>query len=88
MQFSVRLKCLIMHNGCTQKRIAKELCVSESAVSRWVRGISEPSMDKLVVLSRLFHISLDDLIIGKLLIDDLLQERYANKIVEQTKLDL
>lgn len=89
MEFNIRLRCLIMHSGFTQKQIAKALDVSQSTVSKWVHGKSEPSIEKLIGLCcQLFYITLDDLLIGNLFLDELLQEKYASKIVEQTKLDL
>lgn len=86
MEFAIRLRCLIMHSGYTQKQIAKDLRVSQSTVSKWVHGKSEPNMFVLVGLSCILNVSLDDLIVGNSILDELLREKYAVKIVEQTRL--
>jgi transcriptional regulator with XRE-family HTH domain len=48
----------------TQKELADKLNVSDKAVSRWETGMSIPHVDTLVRISKLFKISLQDLIIA------------------------
>ena len=43
----------------TQEYLAKELNISRQAVSKWEKGISEPSMDNLVKLSEIFGVDID-----------------------------
>ena len=43
----------------TQEYLAKELNISRQAVSKWEKGLSEPSMDNLVKLSRIFGVDID-----------------------------
>lgn len=42
----------------TQEYLAKELNISRQAVSKWEKGISEPSMDNLVKLSEIFGVDI------------------------------
>lgn len=43
----------------TQEYLTKELNISRQAVSKWEKGISEPSMDNLVKLSEIFGVDID-----------------------------
>ncbi len=43
----------------TQEYLAKELNISRQAVSKWEKGLSEPSMDNLVRLSEIFGVDID-----------------------------
>ncbi|WP_058991265.1 helix-turn-helix domain-containing protein [Anaerococcus rubeinfantis] len=42
----------------TQEYLAKELNISRQAVSKWEKGISEPSMENLVKLSEIFGVDI------------------------------
>lgn len=49
-------------NGLTQAALAKKLGISRSAVNAWELGVSVPSAQYLVELSRLFNVSTDFLL--------------------------
>lgn len=49
-------------NGLTQAALAKKLGISRSAVNAWELGVSVPSAQYLVELSRLFNVSTDYLL--------------------------
>lgn len=42
----------------TQEYLAKELNISRQAVSKWEKGLSDPSMDNLVKLSEIFGVDM------------------------------
>ncbi|AVQ96568.1 XRE family transcriptional regulator [Ethanoligenens harbinense] len=65
MEFSERLQALRKQAGLSQEKLAEACGVSRQAVSKWEAGQSQPDMDKLVLLSKLFGISLDELVKGK-----------------------
>ena len=48
----------------SQAELAKRLFVSRQAVSKWENGDAEPSIDKLILLAKVFKVSLDRLILG------------------------
>ena len=52
--------------GESQEEIGKALDISSDSVSRWERGISCPTIDKLCYLSAHFDISLSELYYGKI----------------------
>lgn len=51
-------------NGMSQGDLAEALNVSRQSVSKWETNGSTPDLDKLVRLSRLFHVTLDELVCG------------------------
>lgn len=43
----------------TQEYVAENLGISRQAVSKWEKGLSEPSMDNLIKLSEIFKVDMD-----------------------------
>lgn len=48
--------------GMTQKELANKIFKSESTVRMWELGNSEPDIETLIMLSKLFEVKIDDLI--------------------------
>ena len=48
------IKMALKKTGITQKELAEKLFVTPQAVSKWVRGESEPTHDKVVAMSKIF----------------------------------
>ena len=46
-------------NKLTQEEIAEKLGISRQSVQKWESGLSYPSIDKLVSLSKLLNVSID-----------------------------
>lgn len=46
----------------SQADLAEKLNVSRQSVSKWETGASVPELDKLILMSELFHVSLDELV--------------------------
>lgn len=65
MEFNNRLYELRKKKGLSQEELANRINVSRQTVSKWEIGDSTPDMEKLIALSDLFEISLDELILGK-----------------------
>lgn len=65
MEFSNRLYQLRKQKGMSQEELASRLNVSRQTVSKWEVGDSTPDMEKLVAISDLFEVSLDQLVMGK-----------------------
>lgn len=51
--------------GMSQEELAEALGVSRQSVSKWENGASVPDLDKLVGMSRLFGVTLDQLVCGE-----------------------
>lgn len=62
MDFREKLQTLRKEKGYSQEQLADILGVSRQAVSKWESGTSYPETDKLIEISKLFHVSLDELL--------------------------
>lgn len=57
-----RIKEIREKNSMTQSALSKKLGISRSAVNAWEMGISIPSAQYLIELSKLFNVSIDYLL--------------------------
>lgn len=60
----------------SQDSLAKKLHISRQSISKWENGASLPSFNNVVAISRIFDISLDELIKGD---DDLMNKLENSK---------
>ena len=65
MEFNNKLYELRKQKGFSQEELANRLNVSRQTVSKWEIGESTPDMEKLIAISDLFEISLDELVLNK-----------------------
>lgn len=68
MEFNEKLQQLRKEKGLTQEQLAEELHVSRTAISKWESGRGYPSIDSLKEISKLFALSIDNLLSGEELI--------------------
>ncbi len=57
-----RINALRKENSLTQDELADKLMVTRQVISKWELGYSLPSIDLIIELSKLFNISIDDLL--------------------------
>ena len=62
MKFCDKLQKIRKENNITQEGLADKLNVSRQAVSKWESGQAYPDTEKLIQISKIFNISLDELI--------------------------
>ena len=62
MNFNEKLIELRRSKGMSQEQLGNELDVTRQTVSKWELGLTTPEMNKLIELSRLFDISIDELV--------------------------
>lgn len=65
MEFNNKLYNLRKQKGLSQEELANLLNVSRQTVSKWEVGDSTPDMGKLIAISDIFEISLDELVMDK-----------------------
>lgn len=63
MTFGGKLQLLRKQSGLSQEQLAERLSVSRQAVSKWELDTSMPDTEKVIQISRLFQVSLDDLLL-------------------------
>ncbi|MBQ1930835.1 MAG: helix-turn-helix transcriptional regulator [Lachnospiraceae bacterium] len=73
MTLGNRITSLRIKNHMSQGDLAEHLNVSRQSVSKWETDTSVPDLDKLIALSNLFEVSLDQLIRGPLSNSDIAQ---------------
>lgn len=76
MEFNNRMYELRKQKGLSQEELASRLNVSRQTVSKWENGESSPDMEKLVAISDLFELSLDELVLGK---EQIVSEKESGK---------
>ena len=62
MKFNEKLIELRRKEGLSQEELGYKLNVTRQTISKWELGQTTPEMDKLVELSKIFNVSVDDLI--------------------------
>lgn len=62
MKFSDKLQKIRKENNITQEMLADKLNVSRQAVSKWESGVAYPDTEKLIQISKIFNVKIDDLI--------------------------
>ncbi len=62
MQFYRKLSELRKAAGLSQEQLAEKAGVSRQTIFKWESGLASPSMENILVLSRLFGVSADELI--------------------------
>ena len=62
MKFNEKLINLRKSAGLSQEELGNKLDVARQTVSKWELGETTPEMDKLVKMSEIFNISLDELV--------------------------
>ena len=60
--FKENFKALRIESGLGQIELAKLLGVSKGVISLWENGLREPTMSSLILISRFFKVSIDDLV--------------------------
>lgn len=65
IEIANRLVALRKSQGLSQEELAEQLGVSRQAVSKWERAEASPDLDKLIMLSKLYDVSLDDLLLER-----------------------
>ena len=64
MEFNEKLQELRKQKGFTQEELAELLFVSRTAVSKWESGRGYPNIDSLKAISKLFSVTIDELLSG------------------------
>ena len=58
----VHLKRIRKEKHLSQEQVAQRLNISRQAISRWENDLAMPDIDNLVVLSKLYEVSIEELL--------------------------
>lgn len=64
MDFGAQMKKLRTSRELTQEQVAQKLNVSRQTISSWENNRNLPDLEMVVLIARIFNISLDNLILG------------------------
>lgn len=78
MEFNEKLQQLRKQKDLTQEQLAEQLYVSRTAISKWESGKGYPNIESLKCISKLFSVSIDELLSGEELISLAETENRAN----------
>ena len=78
MEFNEKLQELRKQKEFTQEELAELLFVSRTAVSKWESGRGYPNIDSLKAISKLFSVTIDELLSGNELLS-IAEEENKNK---------
>lgn len=78
MEFNEKLQRLRAQRNLTQEQLAKQLYVSRAAISKWESGKGYPNIESLKCISKLFSVSIDELLSGEELISLAEKENSSN----------
>ena len=78
MEFYQKLQQLRKQKNLTQEQLAEQLFVSRTAVSKWESGRGYPNLESLKCISKLFSISIDELLSNNELIELAETENRSN----------
>ncbi len=68
MKLSEKILFLRKEKGYTQEKLAELCSVSRQAITKWETDIALPETDKIILLSKLFQVSIDVLLKDELLV--------------------
>ena len=78
MEFHEKLQQLRKQHNLTQEQLAEQLFVSRTAVSKWESGRGYPNLESLKCISKIFSISIDELLSNDELIELAETENRSN----------
>lgn len=86
MKFNEKLYTLRKRAGYSQEEFAEIIGVSRQTVSKWETDFMKPETDKLIQISKLYNVSLDELLIDEnnilSLTNETVESENREKIVE------
>lgn len=63
MGLGSRIQKLRINNGLTQEQLAEMLSISRQSVSKWEMDQSLPEIDKVIMMSKLFSVGTDEILL-------------------------
>ncbi|MHC1723917.1 MAG: helix-turn-helix domain-containing protein [Aminipila sp.] len=78
MEFNEKLQQLRAQKNLTQEQLAEQLYVSRTAISKWESGKGYPNIESLKCISKIFSVTIDELLSGEKLISIAQTENRSN----------
>jgi len=85
IEIASRLQKLRKEKGYSQEELADKLGISRQAISKWERAEASPDTDNLIMLAKLYNVSLDDLLKSDEELEELRKEKVEQESSKQFK---
>lgn len=85
MKFGENLKNLRKLKKLSQEDLAEKVNVSRQSISKWETGEAYPEMNNLLMLCKIFHCKINDLVNDSIIDVDALDENVKNEVVTLKK---
>ena len=82
IEIANRLLELRKKNGYSQEELANKLGISRQSVSKWERAEASPDTDNLILLAKIYNVSLDELLGASSV--DVEELRSNNEVIEES----
>ena len=82
MNFSEKLQLLRKQKGLSQEQLAEMLDVSRQSVSKWEAQQTLPEPGKIIMISQIFDVTIDQLLKDELSLNDEVSTEEAKDVVE------
>lgn len=66
MFFKENLKFLTQKGICNQNQLSQKLNCTRQTINSYITGKGEPSFDKLIVISQIYNVTIDNLLLKDL----------------------
>ncbi len=66
MFFKENLKFLTQKGICNQNQLSQKLNCTRQTINSYINGKGEPSFDKLIVISQIYNVTIDNLLLKDL----------------------
>lgn len=75
MSIGSRIQELRINSGLTQEQLAEKLSISRQSLSKWELGEALPGIDKVVLMSKLFSVGTNEILLEKADIKKLMPQK-------------
>ncbi len=66
MFFKENLKFLTQKGICNQNQLSQKLNCTRQTINSYINGKGEPSFDKLIIISQIYNVTIDNLLLKDL----------------------
>ena len=81
MNFGERLKQIRANQGLSQEQLAEKIGVSRQAITKWETNRGLPDVENMIILAEIFKVTLDELILERISVQESQQELFESETV-------
>ncbi len=81
MNFGERLKQIRANQGLSQEQLAEKIGVSRQAITKWETNRGLPDVENMIILAEIFKVTLDELILERLNVQESQRELFESETV-------